>query len=457
MIGQGLELSQKQELKLNLQLLQTMEILSLSTEELKEKIKKEAETNPVIAVSEHSASFDRIASEYRRHTDKKESYGDNSGLSDSDDEDTNWIESIVSGKETLQQHLLTQLGEMKLGDRVKETAESLITALDNHGFFPSSPETLVQEKDIGYVTEAVKVIQAMDPSGIGARDPKDSLIIQARNKGLGNEELRIFKAMIYDKLEDLTAGRLDIVAKSLGTDREEIEALLSFMRSLTLYPASQFSSGYETYIIPELSIKQENGQLVLRLNSDALPSVSIDSEYEKMAEEYKNTKDKEEKEAEKFLKQKISAARNLMNQLEIRASTLERTGAVLMEKQKEFFFKGPLYLKGLTMQSVADEIGVHEATVSRIASSKYIDTDFGIWAMRSFFSASVKSDNDGNLSRNAVKEMIRSIIEENTTGKPLSDQKISDILKERGITAARRTVSKYRHELDIDSSFSRSK
>ena len=316
---------------------------------------------------------------------------------------------------------------------------------------------MVQEKDIGYVTEAVKVIQAMDPSGIGARDPKDSLIIQARNKGLGNEELRIFKAMIYDKLEDLTAGRLDIVAKSLGTDREEIEALLSFMRSLTLYPASQFSSGYETYIIPELSIKQENGQLVLRLNSDALPSVSIDSEYEKMAEEYKNTKDKEEKEAEKFLKQKISAARNLMNQLEIRASTLERTGAVLMEKQKEFFFKGPLYLKGLTMQSVADEIGVHEATVSRIASSKYIDTDFGIWAMRSFFSASVKSDNDSNLSRNAVKEMIRSIIEENTTGKPLSDQKISDILKERGITAARRTVSKYRHELDIDSSFSRTK
>ena len=128
-----------------------------------------------------------------------------------------------------------------------------------------------------------------------------------------------------------------------------------------------------------------------------------------------------------------------------------------MEKQRDFFLNGPLYLKGMTMQEVADEVGVHEATISRIASSKYIDTDFGIYPIRALFSSTVNSDDGQGYSRNAVKEMIRNIIAENTGGKPLSDQKISDILAERGIKTARRTVSKYRHELDIDSSFGRTK
>ena len=128
-----------------------------------------------------------------------------------------------------------------------------------------------------------------------------------------------------------------------------------------------------------------------------------------------------------------------------------------MDKQREFFMKGPMYLKGLTMQEVADEIGVHEATVSRIAASKYIDTDFGIYPIRALFSNRVESNDGENYSKSAVKEMIGKIIRENNTGKALSDQKISDILAQRGIKAARRTVSKYRHELDIDSSFARSK
>ena len=128
-----------------------------------------------------------------------------------------------------------------------------------------------------------------------------------------------------------------------------------------------------------------------------------------------------------------------------------------MDKQKDFFLYGPLHLKGLTMKEAAEIIGVHEATVSRIANSKYIDTDWGIYPIRSLFSNTVESADGQNISKNAVKEMIRKIISENETGKPLSDQKISDILKERGITAARRTVSKYRKELNIDSSFERGK
>ena len=246
-------------------------------------------------------------------------------------------------------------------------------------------------------------------------------------------------------------------AKALRTDTGEIEALFAFLKTLTPFPGRKYGSEYDEYIVPELSIRKEDGVLRMRMNRDALPSVEIDQAYRDLAEEYKASRTEDGKKAEKFIEEKLGAAQNLLNQLEMRATTLERTGAVLMEKQKDFFLKGPLYLKGLTMQEVAAEVGVHEATISRIAAAKYIDTDFGIYPIRALFSSTVSSDDGSGYSRNAVKEMIRGIIAGNTSGKPLSDQKISDILAERGIKAARRTVSKYRHELDIDSSFSRTK
>ena len=459
MISQGLDLSLKQELKINAQLLQTMETLSLSTEELREKIRKEAETNPAIIVRDRTPSYDSIASEYRNMTDRRESYAENSGpFSDSDREETNWIEGMVSGGESLQQHLLSELGLMALDEPVRKTAETLITAMDRNGFFPLSPELLVKENEREYVPAAVHAIQSMEPEGVGARDWRDSLVIQARTRGMKGKELTLFQDLVYKELENLKAGKLEAAARELGTDREEIAALFSFLKTLTPFPGRKYSSEYDEYITPELSIKKdEEGVLRLQINRDALPLVEIDPAYSEMAEEYRSDRTAEGKEAEKFIKEKLGAANSLINQLGIRATTLEKTGAVLMDKQRDFFLKGPRYLKGLTMQEVADEIGVHEATVSRIAASKYIDTDFGIYPLRSLFSSGVESEGGENYSRNAVKEMIREIIAGNTSGKALSDQKISDALAERGIKAARRTVSKYRRELDIDSSFSRDK
>lgn len=457
MISQGLDLSLKQQLKLNQQLMQSMEILSLSNAELEERIKKEGETNPALIVRDRrEESISPYNERYVRETDRKESYGDSDYYDD--DGKSNWIEAIVSKGETLEEHLLGQLGLMDLDPDVEKTASMIITALDKNGFTGPCPELLVPDSQRQYVPEALDAIQSMDPDGVGAKDWKESVRIQAKANGLRGEEEKLFSEMVETQLETIRSGKLDQAAKALGTDREEVEALFSFLQTLTPYPGQKYNTGYDQYIVPELSIKKdEEGKLVMTVNRDSMPYVEIDQEFRDMAEGLKGSRSKEDKEASKFIKERIASASSLISQLEMRASTIEKTGAVLMERQREFFLKGPLYLKALTMKEVADQIGVHEATISRVASSKYIDTDFGIIPIRSLFSSHVESENSDSLSKDAVKQMILQIIQDNSTGKALSDQKISDILAQKGIKVARRTVGKYRHELDVDSSFSRAK
>ena len=452
--GLGLQIAAKQQLKISTQLVATMETLAASNEELREKIKKEAESNPVIKVIERTPSYSEFSDRYIASSGKRDDYSDTEPY-DPDDSRHNWIEGMVSGGESLEEHLLKQLGEIDTDDRTREAAEIIITALDKNGFLPASPLMILPEKLWDRQEDALAIIQAMDPAGVGASDWRESLILQAKDKGLKGKELKIFSELVLDCLDNLRQGKTAAIAKQLRTDEEEILALSDFLKTLTPFPGREYSSEWDQYITPDISIKKEGEVLRLRINSDALPSVELDPEYTEMLSELK--KDGDNKDASKFLKEKISSAESLIAQLEARTTALEKLGAMLMDKQKDFFLYGPLHLKGLTMKEAAEIIGVHEATVSRIANSKYIDTDWGIYPIRSLFSNTVESADGQNISKNAVKEMIRKIISENETGKPLSDQKISDILKERGITAARRTVSKYRKELNIDSSFERGK
>lgn len=454
--GLGLQISTKQQLKISTQLVATMETLAAGTEELREKIKKEAETNPLLKVTEKEPSYSEFSDRYISSSGKRDNYSDSEPY-DPDDSRQNWMENIVSGKESLEEHLMKQLGEISTDEATRIAAEMLITSLDKNGFLPSSPLSILPEELWDEKDAALDLIHSMDPPGIGAADWRESLILQAEEKGLKDDELRIFSDLIRYELDDLRTGKTAAIAKRLRTDEGEIEALYEFLKTLTPFPGRKYSSDWEQYVIPDLSIKNEDGVLRMRINRDALPSVELDEEYMSMLSDLKGSDDKESRDATKFLKEKAASAESLINQLEARTTALEKLGALLMDRQRDFFLNGPLYLKGLTMQEAADEIGVHEATVSRIASSKYIDTDWGIYPIRNLFSTAVETADGQNMSKNAVKELIRRIIEENDTGKPLSDQKISDMLKEQGITAARRTVNKYRKELNIDSSFDRAK
>ena len=451
-----LDLSLRQEQKLSTQMVQTMETIAMPAQELNEKIRKEAETNPVLVIKDRSPSYSEFASRYSSATDRRESYSDSSYGEDSDGQQGRWIEGMVSSRESLSEHLLSQLWESDAEKPVLAAASVIITAMDGNGFLPSPPEELLPPESRQYAQAAMDIIHTLEPLGVGALNWRDSLIIQARGLGMRSEELSLFTKLVDSHLEQMRLGKADEVASELGTDTEEVNALFSFLKTLTPFPGRKYSSGYDEIVIPEISIRKEDGKLRMKLERDAVPSVEIDASYRDMAAELKGTRSEEGRKARKFLSESIASAESLISQLEARASMLEKVGTFLMARQQPFFLEGPLYLKAITLKEAADEIGVHETTVGRIASSKYIDTDWGIFPIRDLFTSGVKAESGDTVSRSAVKEMIKLIIQENTSGKALSDQKISDMLAAKGIKAARRTVSKYRKELDIESSYGRS-
>lgn len=433
-------LTQKQTLSLSTQMIQSLELMTLPLIDLQTKIKAELESNPTLKTEKPSNS------------NKDYSFGPSYSSSGNADEYQKWLEGAVGESESLQEHLLKQIMFYSCSPEVKETVEIIITNLDKNGFHSIPLESLIKTTLKPYQDEALLMIHQMDPIGVGVKDFRESLVVQAESLGMKEDELNLFSKLVYDNLEKMRAGKVNEVAKDLKIEEEDVNALFSVLKSLTPYPGQKYNSGFEQIIVPDLSIKNENGNLVLRLNTYAIPSLTIDEEYEEMEKSLSSVKDKTSKDAAKYLKTQIQSATNLINQINLRNTTLEKVGLILLNKQREFFHYGFEALLPLTLRQVADIVGVHETTISRITTSKYIDTDFGIFPLKALFSTAVSDD---STSKNAVKEMIRIIIEGHDGPKALSDQKICDRLKDKGVTVARRTVSKYRNELNIDSSFVR--
>jgi len=454
----SLSLSQKQQLKLSPQLLQSFELMALPLAELQQKIKAEIETNPALEIpTTREASFEVFAEKRQVKESSSddysdsESYGSDRGGYDSDasDRQQSFMENALSDEETLQEHLLSQLGCETLSEREYEVGMILITNLDANGFHVQEPLGLLKKEQKALFEPMLKRIHRFDPPGIGVNDWRESLILQAQVKGMEGEELQTFTLLVQDNLELIRANKQTQVAKNLGIELEELEGLYTFLKTLTPYPGQGFSSGPELYVIPDISIRKEEGELVLRMNSSSLPDLTINSEFEAFSLEKEMPK-----ETQTYIQEQLRKANSLMFQVQLRNQTLYKVGQVLAEKQKEFFLSGPEFIKPLTQKSVADQIGVHETTVSRISTAKWMDTDWGIIPIKRLFSSAV-GDEGEQVSKNAAKEIIRQILEENQGKKALSDQKISDLLKERNISVARRTVAKYRNELNIDPSFIR--
>ena len=462
MLSQGLELSQKQTLRLSTRMLQSLELMMLPVAELRQRIENELLENPTLVAQDRdpaSVSYEEYSRGQLQRENRKEDYSDSSSYgSDLSDSHNAWLEGTLSEKETLEDHLMWQLGCSECSEGARQTAELIISALDESGFLSRPVDEIVDEAHREYVDEALALVHTFDPVGIAAADFRDSLMIQARAYGLDDDELKIFHDLVYDELERLKAGRYDEVAKRLSITRDDLDDLYAFLKTLTPYPASAFGSSQERYIVPDVSIKVEDGRLVTRLNDGAIPLLSLDTGYQQMEKDLSAGGTKQDKEAARYLKKELQSAQELIRQIDMRNSTLEKVAQVLALKQKAFFLFGPGSLKPLTLKDVAVEIGVHEATVSRVTSGKYADTDWGIIPLKSLFSSAVRTTGgQEDMSKEAVKEMVRRIIQDNDTGRPLSDQKISDILKARGVSCARRTVNKYRKELDIDSSLERAR
>ncbi len=469
----GLTQTLKTEQNLSPQMLQSLALLPMPILELKAHIQSEIESNPALEIpdSEFSLSLsdtpkernlddrmdDAESSDYEDMSYSEPSYADSYSTGDYDPEASDrkqmMIENSSAPGETLKEHLMVQLGETQMDEREREIGERLISNLDQNGFHILPLDTLFEDADYTKeeIERSISIVQGFEPAGICVSDFRESLILQAKMSRMAEEDLKIFSDMVNLYLEKLRAGKYKEVASSLRISEDDLQTFYGILRSLTPYPGQNYSSDAFSGVEPDFSIHNVNGTLVLELNRGDIPNLEVSPEFEGLA---KDLKGPEAKEAGAYIRDSVRQAKTLISQVNLRFQTLYKAGAAIMDYQSEFFFKGPRYLKTMTLKDIAERIDVHETTMSRLAQSKWVDTDWGLFQLKYFFSQGVSttSGDQSSVSRNVVKDIIAEIIAENGA---LSDQKISDLLLSRGVKCARRTVGKYRSELNIDSSYTR--
>jgi RNA polymerase sigma-54 factor len=437
---------------------QSLELLALPILDLQARIQQEIEQNPALALnSPRDISYERVErSSPKGDFDPFEESSDpgyvrSSGSGDPDAKQK-FMEGALYRPESLQEHLNEQLRLQPLNERQCQLGELLISNLDGHGFYQEDPYSIVPEgTEDEEIDEMINLIRTFDPPGVCTADYSQALIVQCQQDEHAH---RLSIPIISEYLELVRRGKYDQIASRLETDEQEVEEAVRYIRTLNPYPGSIFADRQTSYVTPDLLIRKQEGRLVMALNADQIPLLSIDPEFEHMlADEHV----RKEKETEKYIQKSIRDAQWLISSIDMRNNTLKKVGAALIKFQYDFFIHGPKYLRPLTLRDIAEEVSLHETTISRISNAKYIQTDWGVFPIKYFFTNAVsgKSDDGKDVSKTGVKEVIKEIIEEYSGTKRLSDQKISDLLKQRGISVARRTVAKYRSELNIDSSFIR--
>jgi RNA polymerase sigma-54 factor len=470
-MGLSLSLATKQSLNLSPLMLQRLELMALPLSELQERIKDAVESNPALEIpTSKDNSLDNITEKIptkRREDDYSDAseYGsDQSGVYDNDGGDAKqqFMENALSESETLMTHLTNRLHLDTLSNEEIVIGELLISNLDKDGFnrikldsiLPIENNIILQETNLSHedkidiIYKMQEIIQQYEPVGCCCDDWRSSIMVQAKFHRLEPEYQETFKKMVDEELERVRANKFKIVCKNLDIDNDTLEYFLSFLKTLTPYPGSLYDSGMEEYIIPDLSIHIADGKIDFHTSSTNLPDLTISKEFVDLSKEV------DDKETKKYIRDQTKAAKELIDQIDMRNKNLFKLGTILIEKQSKFFFKGFKYINPLTQKEVAEEMGVHETTVSRLANSKYIETDWGIISVKQLFSSAMESK-DGTKSKTAIKEIIKEILSAHEGPKSLSDQKIADALNERGISIARRTVTKYRKELNIDSTYVR--
>ena len=465
----GLTQSLKQEQTLSPQMLQSLALLPMPILELKEHIQKEIEANPALEIPEQEFSepslqqtepnnydegFDDADSSYYEGYDSPSDSYYSADAEEASDRANQMLENTSEQNKPLKEYLLEQLGEVPVSEDVKGAAAMLISNLDENGFFILTLQELFEDTNYSneVINQAIKTVQGFDPSGVGVEDFRQSLILQAKNLGMAESDLEIFTKLVNNELEKINAGKLKEVSSSLRISEEDLQSFISILKALTPYPGRNYSSDADTYIAPDFAIHNKNGVLTLEINKGDIPELKLSEEFCTLS---KNLQGTDAKATSKWINEKVKEANLLIDQVNLRFKTLSNAALALMDLQKDFFFKGPRFLKTMKLKDIAERIGVHETTMSRLAQSKYVETDWGIFPLKYFFSQGVSSTNSSSetVSRNVVKDMVKEIIQENNS---LSDQKIADLLKEKGVDCARRTVNKYRKELNIDSSYQRS-
>ncbi len=444
--------TQEQRLKMNPQLYQSIRLMALPVVDLRETIQEELERNPALEIIEDKTtiSLDSAIKEAKEEDDYFESTSDSGftrrGTDEDADEQQKFIEGALSRPETLQEHLLWQLRLQPVEDEIRRIGELLIQNLDADGFHKEPVEVLLKDEDPEKVKEALELVRKLDPQGTCTANYKESLMVQAQL--LIDAPEGILDAL--EHLDLLERGKIAEVAKKIKRSEAQVQEILERIKELSPFPGRQFDSSDVRYVTPDVQVVRKNDEFVIILNDEEIPVLGINPFFMKLSDGKEG-----EKPVRDFVRENIKEARWFIRSINQRNHTLLKVMRAIVEFQRAFFVKGPKYLAPLTLKDIAQEIGVHETTVSRIANGKYVQTEWGIFEIRYFFTNSISGagSSGSRYSKEAVKEIIREIIQSEEGS--LSDQDIADLLARKGIPLARRTVAKYRKELDLGSSYTR--
>jgi RNA polymerase sigma-54 factor len=472
MAGEGLQtrLLPRQNLALQQvlspQLQQSLLVLQTPLLELRNLVQQEMETNPVLEElpnepgaddrgevepsddDNFKAEFEKLASldeEWRDYMAQSAGSGADAFRRSREAKDTRqFFFDSIAVQETLQQNLLGQLNQSALNATNRKAAELIIGNIDDNGFLQSTPEEMALNAGISKedFDKMLTLIQSFYPAGVGARDLRECLLIQLKREGKDNG---LEYKVVSEHMDDLGRRRFPEIARRMGISVEDVQKAADNIARLNPRPGQVFAAPPQNYVLPDVTVEKVDGEYQIILNNEQIPHLRISNLYKDVIASGQT----QSSEVKDYIRDKIRSGKFLIRSIHQRQQTISSIAQQIVARQRDFLEHGPSHLKPMTMAEVADAVGVHETTVSRAVSGKYMATPQGIFEMKYFFTPGYQTVAGESLSNTSVKEAVLDLVKRENGNEPLSDNEIVKILSERGIPIARRTVAKYRTELNI--------
>jgi RNA polymerase sigma-54 factor len=476
----NLKLSQK----LSPQQIQLMKLIQLPTQAFEQRLLEEMNENPALeSGKEEDEIYDKDEFDNDDTNDEFDDYDDHEteDISDinideylssdetpdyktqvnnySDDDEER--ESPLVAPISFHQDLINQLNTFILNDDEREIAEFLVGSIDDMGYIRRSIQDLVDDMaftqgiytDEKTVDRMLHIIHELEPSGVGARDLQECLLLQLKHK-TPTEYVALATDIIENQFDAFTKKHYDKLLQKYSVSNEQLKTAIHEIEKLNPKPGGSFtgSNKITEHVVPDFAIKIVDEELVLTLNGRNAPSLHVSKDYQEMMQTYKSSRDKSnaQKDAVQFIKQKLDSAKWFIDAIKQRQETLYVTMNAIMHYQKDYFLEGDeTKLKPMILKDIADMVGLDISTISRVANSKYVETPYGTKLIKEFFSEAMKNDQGEEVSTLEIKKILQNTIEEEDKHKPLPDDQLAEILKEKGYPIARRTIAKYREQLDI--------
>ena len=451
-IAHEIKLEQTQKLVITPELQQAITLLQLSSQELSQYLEEELMVNPVLEVKEGDAAEGQEEKPEQEEKDREIDWDEYFHYNDTErshvnrKQEENNYEHYVANTLSLQEHLLTQLGVIPLSPQEYLVGEFIIGNINENGYLTGNlvEFSRILGVHLDTMENVLHIIQGFDPAGVGARSVKECLLNQLKEKENVDP---LVQEVVEGYLHQVAENHLREIAQALECDLSRIQKVVDFIRTLDPKPGCTFGGSRETrYIVPDLVVEKVDDDYVILVNDTLLPRLTISPYYRSML------KRKDETSTSGFIKKRLDSALWLIKSIEQRRLTLYKVMEQIVSVQEAFLDSGIKHLKPLTLKDISERLGIHESTVSRATANKYVQTPRGIFPLKFFFSGGVETPQGEAVASSSIKYFLRELIQKENAKKPLSDQKLADLLEKSDILISRRTVTKYREEMKIPAS-----